>query len=156
MGLCALQPRSCPAGPCLHAVPTTAWTLRYLWRKEEENPVACLMPSKDGVTPVSNSGLGLSIPELSVPADRASPSSMWAARDFFLLPSFIGETTLILTAHAALQREFAHIPSCRCNVFSHLLCKHLRYDCSVSADQIPNCVHEQTMPLMTSARQDSD
>uniref|UniRef100_A0A493TWI4 BICD cargo adaptor 1 n=1 Tax=Anas platyrhynchos platyrhynchos TaxID=8840 RepID=A0A493TWI4_ANAPP len=62
--------------PCLHAVPTTAWTLRYLWRKEEENPVACLMPSKSGVAPVSSSGLGLSIPELFIAADRASPSSM--------------------------------------------------------------------------------
>jgi len=60
MGLHALQPRVSPVGPCLRAVPATAWTLRMSTKRR--NAVACLMPSKCEAFPVSSSGLGLSIP----------------------------------------------------------------------------------------------
>lgn len=120
VGLHALQPRMSPVGPCLHAVPATAWILRgYPQREEQEK--SCSLPDAEQEWSFSSSQSraralnsrallrsrwGISIPHLG------------CKRFFFLLLTFIAETTPIPTAHAPCKGEFSLSPCCCCNLFS--------------------------------------
>lgn len=113
-------------GPCLHAVPATAWILRgYPQRGEQEK--SCSLPGAEQEWSFSSSQ--------SRPGalnSRALLSSRWGIsiphlgckRFFFLLLTFIAETTLILTAHAPCKGEFSLSPSCCCNLFSTFVLAH--------------------------------